>query len=371
MPRGCRVVTTSMTARLLLANQLRAIDEADWCVVSGDIYEDPPPWLRVEVIPVRRELSPSDVLAAIRMWRFFRREAFDFVQTHTQKASLLALPAARLSGTLAVYTVHGSLYFPENGRLANLLGWVFEKWCCAWAHRVLVQSVEDGAALPRSHICRAEKIRYVGNGVDMERFLQDVEPALRSDVPIVLMVSRLVREKGCADYVDLARSLAGKATFVHVGPREHDQSDALSEEELAAAAEYVSFVGSVQDVRPYLAAADIVVLPSYREGIPRVAMEAAASGKPVVGYDIRGMREVVDPGSGLLVPRGHVSAMKERAAELLEDPERRRILGEACLERVRETFSEDRVVERLRAFYAEICPTAGGPVRSESRPGSS
>lgn len=359
-----------MTARLLLANQLRALDEIDWSLVSGDAYEDPPPWLKVEVIPVRRELSASDVIAALRMWRFFRREAFGFVQTHTQKASLLGLPTARLSGTFAVYTVHGALYFPENAWLANVLGWAFEKWCCTWANRVLVQSAEDGATLPRSHVCRAEKIRYVGNGVAMQRFLEPVEPALRSEIPIVVMVSRLVREKGCADYVDLARHLAGKATFVHVGPQEHDQSDALSEKELAAADEYVSFVGPVHDVRPYLAAADIVVLPSYREGIPRVAMEAAACGKPVAGYDIRGMREVVDPGSGLLVPRGHVSALEDLVADLLDDPEKRKALGEACLARVKDTFSEDRVIERLRAVYAEICPEARHPVRAASRPGS-
>ena len=76
--------------------------------------------------------------------------------------------------------------------------------------------------------------------------------------------------------------MAGRADFVHVGPFEHDQSDALSEAEVAAASEAgtVTFVGPVEDVRPYLASATVVVLPSYREGIPRVAMEAAAMGRP-------------------------------------------------------------------------------------------
>ncbi len=65
--------------------------------------------------------------------------------------------------------------------------------------------------------------------------------------------------------------------------------------EIAAASGDVSFIGAVDDIRPYLAAADVVVLPSYREGMPRVAMEAAAAGRPVVAYDVRGVREVVDP----------------------------------------------------------------------------
>ena len=108
----------------------------------------------------------------------------------------------------------------------------------------------------------------------------------------------------------LAARSAGQADFVHVGPSEHDQSDALTEEEVAAASASgtVRFVGAVDDVRPYLASATVVVLPSYREGIPRVAMEAAAMGRPVVAYDIRGVREVIDPASGSSSPAGTAGA---------------------------------------------------------------
>ena len=142
----------------------------------------------------------------------------------------------------------------------------------------------------------AGKIRYVGNGVVLDRFTAPVDrPASASARPIVVMVSRLVREKGCTDFLALARTLHGRADFVHVGPVEPDQRDALSAAEIAAAVGDVSFVGAVDDVRPYLAAADVVVLPSYREGMPRVAMEAAAAGRPVVAYDVRGVREVDRP----------------------------------------------------------------------------
>jgi glycosyltransferase involved in cell wall biosynthesis len=208
--------------------------------------------------------------------------------------------------------------------------------------------------LPRAHICRAGKIRYVGNGVMLDRFLEPVASAPRTTRPVVLMVSRLVREKGCADFLSLARTLAAQADFIHVGPVEPDQSDALSSAEISAAADSVTFVGSVDDIRPYLAAADVVVLPSYREGIPRVAMEAAVAGKPVVAYDIRGVREVVDPTSGLLVTRGDVRALTAVVEELLGDAERRATLGKAGRERVVERFSEDDVITRLRGIYAEL-----------------
>ncbi len=356
------MVTTSLTARVLLANQLARLGDIRWTVVSGDRWDDPPDGMEVIVLPIRRELSPSAVVSFLRLFRHFRRVPYDFVQTHTPMASLLGLPAARLAGRHTVYTIHGALYFEDNGRLANVAGWCFERWCCAWAQRVLVQSREDEDRLPAVGICRRDKLRYIGNGIVVDRFTEPVDPALTSTRPLVVMVSRLVREKGCADFLELAAALSGLAEFVHVGPDEHDQRDAITDAEVAAAAESgaISFVGAVDDVRPYLASATVVVLPSYREGIPRVAMEAAAMGRPVVAYDIRGMREVIDPATGLLVPRGDRAALREALASLLKEPERCAELGARCRARVVERFSEEAVVERLRAVYAEMGADAAG-----------
>jgi glycosyltransferase involved in cell wall biosynthesis len=359
---GCRVVTTSMTARLLLANQLRSLSEISWSVVTGDEFDDAPAGLDVEVVPVRREIAVSDASAFLKLLLLFRRRRFDFIQTHTPKASLLGLPAARLTGTKAVYTIHGSLYFSDNDRKANLAGWVFEKWCCSWANLVLVQSREDEKVLPHVGICSRRKLEYVGNGVILDRFLEAVEPALIPGdpaLPVVVMVSRLVKEKGCSDFLQMAHELCGKARFVHVGPVEADQSDAISADEIERASADVTFIGAVHDPRPYFAAADLVVLPSYREGIPRVAMEAAATGRPVVAYDVRGVREVIDPETGLLAHRGDVRALTQIVTDLLEDPERRVKLGDMCRERVVDLFSEDKVIDRLRSIYAGFARGAG------------
>lgn len=351
--RGCRIVTRAVSARVLLAWQLRALPSIDWTVVSGDAYPDPPDRVRARHVPMQRSLSPSDAVAFVRLVRLLRRERFRFVQTHTQKASLIGLPAARLAGTVPVYTMHGSLYFVGNPWWRNLPAWAFERWCCAWAARVFLQSREDQATLPRARICRAAKLRYVGNGIPIADFAP-VAPAT-DDPPTVLMISRLVREKGCRDFFALAAALRERARFVHVGPVEVDQPDAIPDaERRAAAARGVEFVGEVADVRPYVAAASVVVLPSYREGVPRAAMEAASMGRPVVAYDIRGVREVIPPATGLLVPRGDTAALAERVAALLDaGPEERGRLGAACAENVR-GFSEEAVVDRLRAAYAEL-----------------
>jgi glycosyltransferase involved in cell wall biosynthesis len=352
--RGCRVVATSMTARLLLANQLRSLDEMSWTVVSGDSFEDAPENVSVEIVPLRRELALSDLRSFSDLYRLFRRRRFDFVQTHTPKPSLLGLPAARLAGSKAIYTIHGALYFSDNSRLANIAGWLFEKWCCSWAHLVLVQSREDQEVLPSARICKKQKLRYIGNGVLLDRFGEDVEPAMTSELPVVMMISRLVKEKGCDDFLELARQLQGKARFVHVGPTESDQRDAVTADEIARASGYVDFVGEVSDTRSYMSAADLVVLPSYREGIPRAAMEAAAAGRPVVAYDVRGVREVIDPSAGLLVKRGDLEALRHLVSTLVDDPERLRSLGERCRVHVVERFSEQDVIERLRETYSEM-----------------
>ncbi|MFN2537194.1 MAG: glycosyltransferase [Mycobacteriales bacterium] len=351
---ACRVVTAAISARLLIAAQLREVTEVRWSLVSGDRVEDPPAGVPACTVPMRRELAWSDLRAFVRLLRLFRARRFRFVQTHTPKASLLALPAARLSGTRAVYTVHGAMYFRGHGRLANLLGWVFERWCCSWADHVLVQSEEDLRVLPEAGICPARKLTYLGNGIDLARFAQVPAPAADPHRrPVVLMISRLVAEKGCRDFLATAEQLQGIADFVHVGPQEEDQRDRLSAEELRRASSYVHFVGAVPDVRPALAQADVVVLPSYREGIPRAAMEAAATGRPVVAYDIRGVREVIPPASALLAPVGDVRRLTELVRELVLDEPARLTAGRGCREWVVDRFSEDRVLDRLREFYRQ------------------
>jgi glycosyltransferase involved in cell wall biosynthesis len=354
--QGCRVVTWSGSARILLRGQLESLSEIEWSVVSGDPFTGPPTPLRTYHVPMRREPAASDFRSFWLLYRFFRRHRFAFVQTHTPKASMLGLPAARLAGLPTLYTMHGSLYFKDNSPLGNLAGWVFERWCSTWAGRVLLQSAEDAEVVPRARICRAGKVVHVGNGIDVEHFAGHRQPLPDGDPPVVLMISRLVSEKGCLDFFRVARALRSKARFVHVGPVETDQRDAVTDEEIAelSAAGIVEFVGPVADVRPELARATLVLLPSYREGIPRAAMEAAASGRAVVGYNVRGVREVIPPELGLLVGRGDVEALTLLVKGLLDDHDRIAKAADACAEWVTAEFSEAVVCDRLRRVYAEV-----------------
>jgi glycosyltransferase involved in cell wall biosynthesis len=345
-----------MSARLLLAGQLRALTEIRWSLVSGDRYDDAPDDLTVHHIPMRRELAFSDLRSIRALYRFFRRHRFSFVQTHTPKASLLGLPAARCAGLPTLYTMHGCLFFKDNTFLQNALAWAFERWCCAWAGKVLVQSREDAATLPQARICGAGKIVHIGNGIDLDRFPTVPLPTRGGAKPVVMMVSRLVAEKGCRDFFSVAQALHSEARFVHVGPPEKDQRDAIPAVEIEELSRngVVEFRGYAHDVPAHLAEADLTLLPSYREGVPRVAMEAAAMGRAVVGYNVRGMREVIPPDLGLLVPRGRLTQLTNLVRRLVAEPRHREALGQACREWVGSNFSEEAVLDRLRVVYAEF-----------------
>ena len=298
----------------------------------------------------------SDVVSFLRLLRFFRSHRFAFVQTHTPKASLLGLPAARCAGLRALYTMHGSLFFRENTFRQNIAPWLFERWCCMWANQVLVQSREDATVLEEARVCPKAKIVHIGNGIDLTRYSQAPFPPFDGGKPVVLMISRLVAEKGVRDFFEVAAALHDRARFVHVGPAEADQRDAIPESELQQVRDsgHIEFVGPVDDVRPHIASSHLMLLPSFREGIPRAAMEAAAMGRPVAGYDIRGMREVVPPSLGLLVRRNDVAALVELVRRLLDEPQRLQSLGRACHESVVGGFSEDLVLERLSRVYAAL-----------------
>ena len=138
---------------------------------------------------------------------------------------------------------------------------------------MLVQSREDEQVLPRVRICTRHKLRYIGNGVVLDRFGEAVAASAVQlfELPVVMMVSRLVKEKGCVGLLGAgASALQDRASFVHVGPTESDQRDAISAEEISSAPRVRRLSWARWTTSGlYLAAADIVVLPSYREGIPR------------------------------------------------------------------------------------------------------
>jgi len=174
--------------------------------------------------------------------------------------------------------------------------------------------------------------------------------------------------KGVREFVEAARQVRQRfpsATFLLVGPSDAGNPARVPPAALRAweAEGIVRYLGARTDVRDLMAIADIVVLPTYyREGLPRVLVEAAAMARPLVATDVPGCREVVQPGvNGLLVPPRDVPALAEAIEQLLADPERRAGFGEMSRAMAEAKFSDRQVVGQILALYAALLEARGIP----------
>jgi glycosyltransferase involved in cell wall biosynthesis len=173
------------------------------------------------------------------------------------------------------------------------------------------------------------------------------------------MVTRLVREKGCVEFFEMAGRIAqqcDRARFLLVGiSEENDQSDAVDARQLArehGIEERCVLLEQRQDMPELYMSMDLCVLPSHREGLPRCIIEAAAMGTAVAATDIRGCREVVrDGNTGLLFPLKDVDGFADVVARLLADESLRLRLAEAGQQQVRERYTETLVTGRLAELY--------------------
>lgn len=319
---------------------------------------------RVQAIPFVRGFDPRDHAQAFRrVMDLFRRERFDLVHVHTPIASLIGrFAAARAGVPRVVYTAHG-FYFHERMAWPKRAAFVGLEWLGGRFTDVLfTQSEEDAAAARTYRLCRTGEILAIGNGSDPARFFpaaadDPARSALRrslgveGSIPVVAAIGRLVAEKGYPELFDAMRSV--EARLWVIGERlASDHAEAIDRAITAAQSDpslrqRIQFLGYRSDVPALLRAADMFVLPSHREGMPRSIIEAMLSGLPVVATNIRGAREeVVDGETGYIVPVGDAVRLAEALGRLAADSPLRRRIGQAGLTRARQLYVEDKIVQR-------------------------
>ena len=312
----------------------------------------------------------ADVRAMGQLWKVLRRERPDILHTHNPKPGVYGRIVGRLAGVpIVINTVHGLYATPESSLIKRMVVYTLEWIASRFSDAELIQSPEDYALLMKRGIMPRSKLRLLGNGVDLDRFRPN--PALRGQVRqglgltddqiAVGLVARLVDEKGVPELLRTAERLEDRYVVFIVGPRDHQKSDAVSEELLARAeANGVRFLGMRTDVDRIYQGLDIFVLPSHREGFPRAAMEAAASGLPVVATDIRGCRQVVQDGiNGLLVPVKDVDALTDAICRVGDDDQLRARMSQASVDRARVQFDERDIVNRVMGAYADVAKRKG------------
>jgi glycosyltransferase involved in cell wall biosynthesis len=198
-----------------------------------------------------------------------------------------------------------------------------------------------------------------GEGVDLDEYA--FAPLPQRERFVFILIGRLLWDKGVAEYVEAARRLRAKyphARFQLLGPVGVDNPSAISRTEVDAweRDNVIEYLGEAHDVRPHIANADCVVLPSYREGVPRTLMEASAMGRPVVATDVPGCREVVEDGvTGFLCEAKNADSLAGTLERMLTLGEAQRAaMGVKGRENVAREFDEKVVVERYKGTIRAI-----------------
>lgn len=317
----------------------------------------------------RRSLNPwSEVGVLRKLTGIYTKEAPDLCHHFTVKCVIYGGLVARTMGVPAsVNAVAGMGYvFSNNGWHARMLRPAVRQalaFALGGPHsRVIVQNPEDRVELLKSGAVNDAHIQVIrGSGVNTQRFTPGLRSRVPDDVPRVLLATRLLWDKGVGDYVEAARILLSRgvrAEFLLAGSPDEGNPNAVPQEtiNLWAREGVVRILGHVDNMAALLPGVDIVALPSaYREGVPRILLEAAACGLPCVTTDTAGCREIVRHNiNGLLVPPRDPVALADALSRLIEDELLRERFGHAARTQVIEHFDESGVIEQTFRVYEAV-----------------
>lgn len=322
--------------------------------------------LRLVSLPWRRSgINPFyELLLVWKIWRLYARERPDVVHQVTAKPILYGSLAAVLTGVPAVVNTFTGLgfVFISGGLKARLLraglGAALRPALALARSRTIFQNGDDLALFAGEGLVSPERAVLIrGSGVDVSRFRPLPEP---EGVPLVVLPARMLWDKGVGEFVSAARQLAAdgvRARFALVGEADPQNPAAVPVETLEKWKEEgaVEWWGHRSDMNEVYAAASVVCLPSYREGLPKALMEAAACARALVAADAPGCREVVvSEETGLLVPARDDRALAAALKRLLADAALRRRLGANARELAVSAFAEEKVTGATLAVYRDL-----------------
>jgi glycosyltransferase involved in cell wall biosynthesis len=323
-----------------------------------------------EVIPLRklrrRSLNPMrEIGAVIELVGVYRRWRPDIVHQVAMKPVLYGSLAARLAGVRSSVNALAGLGFVYSSRtsLARMLRPLINSALRLTLNRrgsvAVVQNDDDAAMLRSIGIADTAAVEIIrGSGIDLDRFSPAQGAA--TGPPIVMLASRMLWDKGIGEFVEAAKRLRVERTdvrFVLVGGRDEENPTAISADALAEwqRSGIVEWWGQRDDMADVLRQATIVCLPSYREGLPKVLLEAAACAKPIVATDVPGCRDVVEPGTtGLLVPSHDAAALADALRTLLAEPALRAHMGREARRKVVAQFGLAAVQAATLDLYRKL-----------------
>jgi len=305
----------------------------------------------------------TDARTLLFLVGLYRRLRPDLVHHVTVKPIIYGSLAARLVGGMAIVNAVSGLAYTFSSEelharaLRPLVTMLYRLALGDPTSRTIFQNPNDRDDCVRMRMVQPEQAVLIrGSGVDCDVFRPTPEP---EGVPVVMLPARMLWEKGVKEFVEAAAVLGAsghKARFVLVGDSDPGNPGCIPTTQLDAwARQGIECWGHHTDMASTLARANMVVLPAYREGLPKVLLEAAACGRAIVTTDVPGCREIVREGiNGLLVPARDSKSLAAAIARLLRSPDLRERLGRTGREIAVREFAVEIVVEKTLALYRAL-----------------
>lgn len=324
---------------------------------------------RPMVVEMERQISPfKDLVSLFKMIRIFRHEKPSMVHSMTPKAGLICMMAGMLTHVpVRVHTFTG-LVFPTSTGLKKRILMLTDMLTCACATHIIPEGEGVKNDLVNNGITKKDiKVLGYGNcrGVDIVRFnpenpefAEEAKKLRKDGVFTFIFIGRIVKDKGINELVEAFCRLyeSRNIRLILVGPSE-DSLDPIfdSTKEKIRNCTGIEAVGIQQDVRPWLAASDALVFPSYREGFPNVVIEAGAMGLPSIVTDVNGSREIIIEGeNGIIIPPGDADTLYEAMNRMFEDKTAREYMRSNARRLVVTRYEQSFVRGCLKEFYNEI-----------------
>jgi glycosyltransferase involved in cell wall biosynthesis len=316
----------------------------------------------------RRSLNPFRELGLLaQIARFYRRENPDIVHHFTLKSVIYGSLAARAAGIpRCVNAVTGMGYvFANNAPRARLLrpflSGLLRMALRGDRHRLILQNGDDLNAFTQAGLIASDRIRLIpGSGVNTGVFKPAYPPDPHQPILRVLFAARLLWDKGLSEFIDAAgklHQLGLPIEFLIAGDPDPGNPASVPESVVQAWRNdgVVQVLGHVEDMAACLRGVDVAVLPSYREGVPKSLIEAAASGLPIITTDAPGCRDVVEHGvTGLLVSCRDSVALADAIHFMLRNADLRLKMGVAGREKILREFDERIVLSKTLQVYREL-----------------
>lgn len=306
----------------------------------------------------------SELTALITLLRIYWKAKPDLVHQVALKPVIYGSFVAKLIGPQKIVNALGGMGFVfSNSRENNKRLKSFILACFRWllsnkASFLVLQNPDDCALMINEAGVNTKSIRLIrGAGVNLKHFNISPEPI---GIPLIILPARMLWDKGIGEFVEAAKKLKAEgilARFGLVGGIDECNPAAILPNQLNSWVEagYVEWFGRQNDMPRIFGQANVVCLPSYREGLPKALLEAAACGRAIVATDVPGCREIVENGkNGILVPSHNAKALAKALKKLILSPELRKEMGKHGRDMVASHFSEEVVVKETLSIYKEL-----------------